>query len=192
VSGAPPDPDFERRVRDSFARQTFMTTLGARLVQVTPGEVVLHLPWRAELGQQHGVLHAGVIASIADSACGYAALSLMPVGAAVMSVEFKVNLLAPAHGERIVVEGRVLRAGRTLTVSQADAHAHHDGRRTAIATMLGTMIRREIRDDARRADDADFLSLWAGQAAPLGRPLPAAELVRMLDLERRATPMHLR
>ena len=147
MSLAPPDPNFERRVRDSFARQTFMTTLGARVVQVTPGEVVLDLPWRPELGQQHGVLHAGVIASIADSACGYAALSLMPAGAGVMSVEFKVNLLAPGRGTHFTAVGRVRRAGRTLTVCEGAVLAHEGDTEREIAVMTATMIRLEGRSE---------------------------------------------
>ena len=147
MSDAPPDPNFERRVRDSFARQTFMTTLGARLARVTPGEVVLDLPWRPELGQQHGVLHAGVIASIADSACGYAALSLMPAGSGVMSVEFKVNLLAPGRGTHFTAVGRVRRAGRTLTVCEGSVRAHDGDAEREIAMITATMIRLEGRPE---------------------------------------------
>jgi uncharacterized protein (TIGR00369 family) len=143
VSGTAADPDFERRVRESFARQRFMTTLGARLVSVTPGDVVIELPWREDLAQQHGVLHAGAVATVADSACGYAALSLMPAGAAVMSVEFKVNLLAPGHGDRFVAHGRVRRAGRTLTVCQGTVQAVDGGEEREIAIMTATMIRLE-------------------------------------------------
>ena len=124
-----------------------MTTLGARLLQVAPGEVVLHLPWRAELGQQHGVLHAGVVASIADSACGYAALSLMPAGAGVMSVEFKVNLLAPGRGTHFTAVGRVRKAGRTLTVCEGSVRAHDGDTAREIAAMMATMIRVEGRPD---------------------------------------------
>lgn len=147
MSVAPPDPNFERRVRESFARQTYMATLGATLVRVDPGEVVLELPWRAELGQQHGVLHAGVVASIADSVCGYAALSLMPPGSAVMSVEFKVNLLAPGRGERFTAVGRVRRAGRTLTVCEGTVTAHDRDDAREVAVMTATMIRLEGRRD---------------------------------------------
>src|SRR5689334_14579650 len=104
----PQDPAYESRVRASFERQTFMATLGARLARVEPGEVDIELSPRADLVQQHGFLHAGVLASIADSACGYAALSLMPPGAAVLSIEFKVNLLSPGKGDRFVARGRVI------------------------------------------------------------------------------------
>jgi uncharacterized protein (TIGR00369 family) len=124
-----------------------MATLGARLVSVTPGEVVIELPWRDELGQQHGVLHAGAVAAVADSACGYAALSLMPAGAAVMSVEFKVNLLAPGRGDRFLAHGRVRRAGRTLTVCEGSVRAIGDDQEREVAIMTATMIRLDGRPD---------------------------------------------
>ena len=101
------DPNFEQRVRASFERQAAMATLGATLTRVSPGEVVLELAFRPELTQQHGFLHAGIVTSVMDSACGYAALSLMDAGAAVLTVEFKVNLLAPAQGARFRATGRV-------------------------------------------------------------------------------------
>ena len=112
----PPDAAFEARVRASFARQAFMATLGAELARVEPGQVTIELPFRADLTQQGGFLHAGVLASIADSACGYAALTLMPPGAGVLSVEFKINLMKPATGSRFRAVGSVVRAGRTLTL----------------------------------------------------------------------------
>lgn len=121
------DPDFETRVRASFARQQFMTLLGARLERVAAGEVCIRLPFQAALTQQHGFLHAGVVTSVVDSACGYAALTLMEPGAAVLSVEFKVNLLAPARGREFVAVGRVVRAGRTLTVCTGEARALPEG-----------------------------------------------------------------
>jgi uncharacterized protein (TIGR00369 family) len=127
----------EETVRESFARQAFMSTIGARLARVAAGEVDIELPFRDDLTQQSGTLHAGVISAIADSACGYAALSLMPEGSNVVSVEFKLNLLAPATTS-IVARARVLRAGRTLTVTSADVLAGE----TLIATMLATMMRR--------------------------------------------------
>lgn len=129
---------FEAVVRESFARQTFMATLGATLARVAPGEVDIALPFRADLVQQNGALHAGVLASIADSACGYAALTLMPEGANVLSVEFKLNLLAPATASSFLARARVVRSGGTLTVCTADVLAGE----TLVATMLGTMIRR--------------------------------------------------
>ncbi|HEX2204427.1 MAG TPA: PaaI family thioesterase [Longimicrobium sp.] len=136
-----PEPGFEARVRDSFAKQAAMATIGATLAHVGPGEVDIHLPYRADLSQQHGFLHAGIVATIADSACGYAAYTLMAAGAAVMSVEFKINLMAPAAGDAFVARGRVKKAGRTLTVCNADVFALRDGGdERLVATMQGTMI----------------------------------------------------
>jgi len=135
--------DIERRIRDSFARQSAMTLIGAALTGIAPGEVTIELPFRPDLTQQHGFLHAGIVTMIADSACGYAALSLMPPTAAVLSVEYKVNLLSPAVGERFVARGRVLKPGRTLTVCQAEVHACKGGERKLIAVMLATMAARE-------------------------------------------------
>ena len=117
-----------------------MVTIGARLVRVAPGEVDIEVTMRDDLVQQHGFLHAGVLASAADSACGYAALSLMPVGAAVLSIEFKINLLAPAAGERMVARGRVLRAGRTITVCQGDVTAYAGSGEKLVASMVATMM----------------------------------------------------
>lgn len=147
----PRDPDFEHRVRSSFARQAAMQTLGAAIERVAPGEVDLSLPFRADLTQQHGYLHAGVIAAVVDSACGYAALTLMERGAAVLSVEFKVQLLAPARASRFRALGRVVRAGRTLTVVHGElrgvdegAMGHHEADGDVIALMTGTMM--SVRD----------------------------------------------
>lgn len=134
------DPQFEPRVRESFARQAFMSTLGARLARVAPGEVDLELPLTQALTQQHGSVHAGAVTSVLDSAAGYAALSLMPADAGVVSVEFKVNLLEPARGERIVALGRVLRAGRTLYTCTAEAWAMDGEKRTRVAMLQGTMM----------------------------------------------------
>ena len=135
-----PDPAFEPRVRESFARQLYMATLGARLARVAAGEVDIELPVVPALTQQHGSVHAGAVTSVLDSAAGYAALSLMPADAGVVSVEFKVNLLEPARGERIVAEGRVLRAGRTLFTCTAEAWAVDGARRTRVAILQGTMM----------------------------------------------------
>lgn len=143
----PRDPEFEPRVRASFARQAAMRTLGATLERVAPGEVDLALPFRADLTQQHGFLHAGVVAAVVDSACGYAALSLMEPGAAVLSVEFKVQLLAPARGARFLALGRVVRAGRTLTVVTGELRA--DGGEP-VALLHGTMM--AVRDRPDLAD----------------------------------------
>lgn len=134
------DPDFEARVRRNFAAQQFMATLGATIDRVAPGRVDIRLPCRDELTQQNGFLHAGAIASVADSACGYAALSLMPVGADVLSVEFKINMLAPAKGEAIVARGEVIRAGRTIMACRADVFSVTGTSEKLVAAMQGTMI----------------------------------------------------
>lgn len=136
----PQDPEYESRIRSSFARQTFMTTIGARLSRVVPGEVDIELPVRDDLAQQHGFLHAGVLASAADSACGYAAFSLMPPAAAVLSVEFKINLLAPAVGDRVVASGRVIRAGRNVSVCWGEVTAYAGDAERLVATMVATMM----------------------------------------------------
>lgn len=132
--------DILQRIRASFARQALMSTLGAHLSGVRLGEVDIALPFREDLTQQHGFLHAAATTAIADSACGYAALTMMEPGVEVMSVEFKVNLLAPAAGERFVATGRVLRSGKTLTVCAGEVHAERDGARTLVAVMQATMI----------------------------------------------------
>jgi uncharacterized domain 1 len=129
------DPDFESRVRASFAAQQFMSTLGARLERVELGEVAIALDFNADLTQQNGFLHAGVGASIVDSACGYAALTVMEAGRNVLSVEFKVNMLAPAKGNTFVATGCVVRSGRTLVVVSGELHA--DG--ALVMLMQGTM-----------------------------------------------------
>jgi uncharacterized protein (TIGR00369 family) len=140
TSHVPQDPGFEPRVRASFGRQRFMTTIGARLARVEAGEVDIELDVRDDLTQQHGFLHAGVLAAAADSACGYAAFSLMPPDAAVLSVEFKINLLAPAVGDRIIARGRVIRAGKTVTVCWGDVTAYAGDSERLVATMVGTMM----------------------------------------------------
>ncbi len=139
---APEHADFERAVRASFARQTIMATLGATLEAVRPGEVEIALAHRADICQQHGFLHAGAITTIADSACGYAALSLAPAGWDVLAVEFKINLMEPARAPRFVAHGRVLRAGRTLTTALAEVRGIDGAAETLVATMLSTIIRR--------------------------------------------------
>ena len=135
-----PDPGFENRVRESFALQRFMQTLGARLDRVEPGEVEISAGFSESLTQQHGFLHAGVLASVLDSACGYAAFTLMPSGSAVLSVEFKLDLLAPAEGERFIARARVIKPGRTLSVTRADGYMVRDGGERLVAALSGTMM----------------------------------------------------
>ena len=138
----PGNPDFEAAIRASFSRQPLMATMGATLARVAPGEVDIRLPYSAALCQQNGFLHAGAVASIADSANGYAAFSLAPPDTDVLAVEFKINLMAPATGSEFLACGRVLRSGKTLTVCLADVFATEGNNRTAVATMLSTIILR--------------------------------------------------
>jgi uncharacterized protein (TIGR00369 family) len=134
------NPTFAAEVKSSFNQQTIMALIGAELTRVEPGVVEITLPYRADLAQQHGYLHAGIVTTIADSACGYAAYSLMPQNSEVLSVEFKVNLLRPAKGDTFSAVAEVVKSGKTLTVVRADVFAIDKGRRDLIATMLGTMI----------------------------------------------------
>jgi len=136
----PRDPSYEARVRASFARQRVMDTIGARLVRVEPGEVELELPFREDLTQQHKFLHAGIVTTLVDSACGYAALSLMDSESAVLSVEYKVNLLAPAVGERMRAVGRVVKPGRTLLVCSGEVIAIAGETETVVTLMQATMM----------------------------------------------------
>lgn len=136
----PRTPDFAERVRASFARQAAMQTLGATLTGLEPGQVVIELPWAAHLTQQHGFLHAGMVSTALDSACGYAAFSLMAADAAVLTIEFKINLLAPARGERFRMVGTVIKPGRTVTVAEGRAYAIDAGRETLVATMGCTLM----------------------------------------------------
>lgn len=136
------NPDFERDLREGFARQSLMSSFGARLEKIAPGEVDIAIDARADLLQQNGFVHAGVLTSIADSACGGAAITLMPPGSDVLSIEFKVNLLAPAAAPRFVARARVLRAGKTITVCRADVFGIDGTNETLVATMLGTMMTR--------------------------------------------------
>lgn len=140
LPGRTPDPEFERTVRASFARQGVMDTIGASLTRVVPGKVEIELPFDERLTQQHGYLHAGVITTVLDSACGYAALSQMEAGADVLAIEFKVNFLAPAMGERFIARASVVRSGRTITVCRADGWMVRDGAEVQVATMTGTIM----------------------------------------------------
>jgi uncharacterized protein (TIGR00369 family) len=132
---------FAEEIKESFARQTIMRLIGAELTRVEAGVVEITVPYRADLTQQHGYLHAGIVTTIADSACGYAAYTLMPPNSEVLSVEFKVNLLRPAKGEMFLASAEVVKSGKTLTVVRADVFSlDQTGERALIATMLGTMI----------------------------------------------------
>ena len=147
----PVDDDYARRTRDSFARQPAMATIGIAIDQVGPGRVVLSMPYRAELAQQHGFQHAGVVATGLDTACGYAAFTLMPADAGVLTIEFKVNLLAPARGPRLTFEGTVTKPGRTISVVDGRAweSVHGGEERKLVATMTATLMTITGRADVR-------------------------------------------
>ena len=136
------NPSFEQEVRQSFAQQSIMELIGGELIRVDPGVVEIELSYREDLTQQDGYVHAGIITTIADSACGYAAYTLMPAESEVLAVEFKVNLMRPAKGEKFLARAEVMKPGRTLTIVRADVFVSSAGEKwQLIATMLGTMMR---------------------------------------------------
>jgi uncharacterized protein (TIGR00369 family) len=137
---SPRTPDFQHRVQSSFAKQSVMNLIGAELVKIVPGEVEIQIPFRNDLTQQHGFLHAGIITTVVDSACGYAALSLMPAEASVLTVEFKVNLLSPAKGEWFLARGKVVKPGRTITVCSGEVYSMGEVKPKLVATMTATMM----------------------------------------------------
>jgi uncharacterized protein (TIGR00369 family) len=134
------DAEYQRRVRDSFERQGLMRHLGAELVSLEPGGAMIRVPFRGELTQQHGYFHAGVTGAIADCACGYAAYTLMAADASVLTVEYKINLLAPADGEELVARARVVRSGKTLKICTADVFVRKGSTENHCATMLATIM----------------------------------------------------
>lgn len=138
--------DFAARIRSSFAKQGLMSTLGAALGEISSGRVDVELRPRPEISQQHGFVHAGAISAIADTAAGYAALSVMPADVGVLTTEFKINLVAPAIGERIIARGRVVKAGRTLTLTQSDVFAVNTGQEKLVAVLMATMMTIEGRE----------------------------------------------
>ena len=148
----PADPDFAARTRDSFARQGVMTTIGAELVSVEPGAVSIAFTHQPGLTQQHGYVHAGIVAAVLDSAAGYAAGTLMPADAGVLTIEFKVNLLAPAEGPRFRCDARIVKAGRTITVAEAECWqlpVADDGSPKRVATLTATVMTVRGREGVR-------------------------------------------
>lgn len=145
------NPDFAQRVHESFALQGAMRTLGASLGAIEPGRVVIAMRHRPELTQQHGFVHAGMVAAALDSACGFAAFTLMPADAGVLTIEFKINLLAPARGPLLQFEGQVTKGGRTISVVDGKAWQSEaeGGERKLVATMTATVMTVVGRDDVR-------------------------------------------
>ena len=134
------DPDFVSRVRASFGRQRAMALIGASLTLVEPGHVEIELPYREDLTQQKGYVHGGIVGMIADSACGYAAYTLMPATSSLVTVEYKINLLSPAVGERLIARGEVIKPGRTLSVARAEVFARQGARMVQVAAMQQTLM----------------------------------------------------
>ncbi|TFY98248.1 PaaI family thioesterase [Ramlibacter humi] len=145
----PADPDFEQRVRASFGRQTAMGTIGAAIVRAEPGEVEIQLPYAVHLTQQHGFLHGGIVGAALDSACGYAGSTLMPADVGVLSIEYKINFVAPAKGQRFRMVGTVVKPGRTVTVVEGRAYAVDEGREKLVATMSTTLMAVVGREDVK-------------------------------------------
>jgi uncharacterized protein (TIGR00369 family) len=147
MSFTPTDPHYREKVEASFARQQFMHTIGARLLAITPGQCDIALPYTAALSQQHGYFHAGIVATLADNAAGYAAFTLMPAETSVLTVEFKLNLLSPANGDQMISRGRVIKTGRTLTICRSNVYTGtHDNEKlcaTALLTMMTVRGREE-------------------------------------------------
>ena len=143
----PVNPDYAARIRDSFARQGAMAHIGAQITRVEPGVVEIEIPFRPELTQQHGFFHGGITGTIADTAGGFAAFTLIPVEASMLTVEFKINLIAPANGDKLIATGRVVKPGRTLTICELEVAAIKDGAPTVCARGLQTLIRLDGRPD---------------------------------------------
>jgi len=132
--------NFAEKVRESFARQRVMAFIGAELARISAGEVDIKLPFREDLTQQNGLLHAGITAAIVDSACGYAAFSMMADGSDVLTAEYKINFLSPALGDYFLAEGRILKPGKTLSVARGDLYAFKENEKKQVATMLATIF----------------------------------------------------
>ncbi len=143
----PSNPAYAQRVQSSFDRQQVMVLLGARVARLGPGECEIQLPYKPELSQQHGYFHGGIIGTIADSAGGYAGFTLMPENSSVLTVEYKMNLLAPGDGDLLIARGHVLKSGRTLVVAQVDVFVVKGGRETLCATLLQTLMTMHGRPD---------------------------------------------
>lgn len=134
------DPDFRRKVTESFNRQDVMRTINSTIEEILPGHVVIGFPYHRSLTQQHDFIHAGIVSTVLDSACGYAAFTLMPAGAGVLTIEFKINLLSPAVGQHFRAVGKVKKPGRTITVSVGEMYAITDDSEKLIATMVATLM----------------------------------------------------
>ena len=136
----PKYPDYQEKVKKSFADQAVMKTIGASIEAIGAGEIEIEFPYQSSLTQQNGFIHAGIVSTVLDSACGYAAFSLMPEDTSVLTIEFKINLLSPAKGDRFRGYGKVKKAGRTISVAEAELYAFSDQGKKLVATMVGTLM----------------------------------------------------
>ena len=136
----PSDSGYKEKVIESFSRQEVMKTVNASIITIGPGVIELEFPYQSSLTQQHGFIHAGIVSTVLDSACGYAAFSLMPENAAVLTIEFKLNLLSPAKGERFRAVGRVKKPGKNITVTEGELFSYSEGEQKLIAVMVGTIM----------------------------------------------------
>ena len=143
------DDNYKIKVAESFQRQEVMKTLNASILDIRPGEIELEFPHQQKLTQQHGFIHAGIISTVLDSACGYAAFSLMPEEAAVLTIEFKINLLSPAKGDRFIAIGKVKKPGKNITVTEGELFAYSENGEKLVATMVGTMMAVYGREDIK-------------------------------------------
>lgn len=132
--------EYKQKVIESFNRQEIMKTLNASILSIQPGIIELEFPYQAHLTQQHGFIHAGIVSTVLDSACGYAAFSLMPENAAVLTIEFKVNFLSPAKGERFIAIGKVKKPGKNITVTEGELFSYIEGKKKSVAIMVGTIM----------------------------------------------------
>ena len=135
-----PSAGYKEKVIESFNRQGMMKTINASILAIRPGEIELEFPYQSNLTQQHGFIHAGIVSTVLDTACGYAAFSLMPENAAVLTIEFKVNLLSPAKGERFRAVGKVKKPGKNITVTEGELFAHEEGGQKLVAIMVATIM----------------------------------------------------
>ena len=140
MSFKPLDPKYQERVESSFSRQKFMDFIGAELIEIKPGYCEIHLPYKKELSQQHGYFHAGIIGTVADNSGGYAAFSLMPMDSSILTVEYKLNLIAPGDGELLIARGQVMKSGRTLTICRTEVFVVKNGAEKLCATSLTTLM----------------------------------------------------
>ena len=136
----PKNSEYKKKVIESFNRQGIMKTIKASILSVHPGEIVLDFPFQSNLTQQHGFIHAGIVSTVLDSACGYAAYSLMPENAAVLTIEFKVNLLSPAKGDRFRAVGKVKKPGKNISVTEGELFSYAEDKQILVATMVGTIM----------------------------------------------------